>query len=820
MSDLSRVVSGYANVSGEVWDPLHQRLLFAADGALKSLDPLTGLVTNLAIPGAHELGDLDVSPDGAFVVITETAPRLGPFVNGASTPGTDLFYRVSLATGRVETLTFPAASNLESGVADIALTSSGAALLATYPGGDGETNVRLFSVTDTSPIFHDLPQGTEFKPELFPSDSHRYVLVAGGGISNGPFVIFDALAGRITAQADMQSFPGHQLGFGGIAYGAVSDAAQLVAVTDRGGDLVVTDLSLHLVKDLSFSFNLQTEGVAFSHDGRQLFVMQRQAGEVLVFDTSTWTQLGVVKTQTSALFDGYFRGGNLSTSADGRFLFVMGNTDIEVVDLNAHALSPPDQGLVTDVTVISDTTRVAAGQTVTHVDEWYYLSVSPGVAKTVLDIAGTVSTAGTSFLNGVNVGVGRSDQLFLIESTGVLRVSVSGSNATAHGYYEPNFDGPSFENRGLLEVTSTGDATGIASYALDGSYKNSGVVHVTAPIAFGFNLKNLEGPGVFVNSGLIEINNASGQTAGGAGVILSGNTSSFTNAASGTIIVGHAAAPATSIAVEITTSGGFRPDGVTYGNAGLIQGDIALVFSQSAPLAGLTYQRIFYNEATGVLRGVVQLTGDGVILKNAGLIDGPVNLGSGAETYDGSLGGRVAGMVSGGAGDDRIMGGAASDNFQGNQGNDTINGGGGDDVVVGGKDNDSQTGDAGDDIVWGNLGNDTLDGGEGNDQVRGGQGDDSVAGGAGNDFISGDRGNDTETGGTGSDIFHTSQDAGIDRVLDFHLSEGDRVQVDPGTTYSVSQVGSDTVIDMGAGNQMILVGVSMSALTGNWIFGA
>ena len=42
--------------------------------------------------------------------------------------------------------------------------------------------------------------------------------------------------------------------------------------------------------------------------------------------------------------------------------------------------------------------------------------------------------------------------------------------------------------------------------------------------------------------------------------------------------------------------------------------------------------------------------------------------------------------------------------------------------------------------------------------------------------------------------------------------------LDPGTTYTLSQIGSDTVIDMGNGDQMILVGVQMSTLTGNWIF--
>ena len=64
----------------------------------------------------------------------------------------------------------------------------------------------------------------------------------------------------------------------------------------------------------------------------------------------------------------------------------------------------------------------------------------------------------------------------------------------------------------------------------------------------------------------------------------------------------------------------------------------------------------------------------------------------------------------------------------------------------------------------------------------------------------------------GADTFHGSQDAGIDRVLDFNLAEGDRVQLDPGTTYTVSQVGADTVIDMGGGDQMILVGVQLASL--------
>ena len=102
--------------------------------------------------------------------------------------------------------------------------------------------------------------------------------------------------------------------------------------------------------------------------------------------------------------------------------------------------------------------------------------------------------------------------------------------------------------------------------------------------------------------------------------------------------------------------------------------------------------------------------------------------------------------------------------------------------------------------------------------ITGTTGADQLVGTSGGDAISGLGGNDSIAGGTGADLFHGSQDAGIDRVIDFRVSDGDRVFLDPGTTYTVSQVGADTVIDMGGGNQMILVGVTMASLPSGWIF--
>ena len=199
--------------------------------------------------------------------------------------------------------------------------------------------------------------------------------------------------------------------------------------------------------------------------------------------------------------------------------------------------------------------------------------------------------------------------------------------------------------------------------------------------------------------------------------------------------------------------------------------------------------------------------------------------GAGNDTIYGGLATDIAtdgaSYLRGEDGNDSILGSGGFDDINGNKGDDTIDGGsGGGDWLVGGQGDDLIKAHAGQNILYGNLGNDTLLAGSGGELMRGGQGNDSLAGGAGNDWLSGDRGNDTISGGAGADTFHTFSGAGIDRVLDFHLSEGDRVQLDPGTAYNLTQVGADTVIDMGSGDQMILVGVQMSTLTGTpgWIF--
>lgn len=189
--------------------------------------------------------------------------------------------------------------------------------------------------------------------------------------------------------------------------------------------------------------------------------------------------------------------------------------------------------------------------------------------------------------------------------------------------------------------------------------------------------------------------------------------------------------------------------------------------------------------------------------------------GDGNDTLDARAG--DGNYLRGDAGDDSILGAGGFDDINGNMGRDTAHGGNGDDWVVGGKDNDLLFGDAGGDVVDGNLGDDTLIGDAGADVLRGGQGGDLISGGAGDDYLSGDRGDDTLAGGAGADIFHGTAFSGVDRVLDFRVSDGDRVLLDPGTAFQLTQVGADAVVDMGGGNQVILVGVLLNTLPAGWI---
>lgn len=227
------------------------------------------------------------------------------------------------------------------------------------------------------------------------------------------------------------------------------------------------------------------------------------------------------------------------------------------------------------------------------------------------------------------------------------------------------------------------------------------------------------------------------------------------------------------------------------------------------------------------------------LARTADLLEGfagndQITAGAGGDTVRGGAGndrisvnGQDQTYLRGDDGNDVIYGGGGFDDINGNKGDDVGIGGDGSDWVVGGQGNDLLYGDrnegippinAGDDIVYGNLGNDTCYGGEGADWVRGGQGDDLVYGQDGNDWVAGDRGSDTISGGAGADVFYGFGGMGLDYVTDFSRAQGDRIQLAPGTAYTLRQDGANAIIDLSNGDTLVLAGVQTSSLTGDWLF--
>lgn len=274
--------------------------------------------------------------------------------------------------------------------------------------------------------------------------------------------------------------------------------------------------------------------------------------------------------------------------------------------------------------------------------------------------------------------------------------------------------------------------------------------------------------------------------------------------------------------------------------------------TSSAALAILATDKVAFSTGSAtqlsVLYGVDTITlamgGKSVIFgNNIATVSqaGNLTMPDGSAVYIGLTGsdsfvGKATGDAAfGGFGNDTLDGADGADLLQGNQGGDRLVGGAGSDTVYGGQDDDMLILGEGANFGQGNRGNDQVIGGEGADTILGGQdndiiqgsggadllngnrGDDSISGGGGADTLYGEGGADTLSGGAGADLFHGFSGGELDRIVDFSRSEGDRIVLDPGTAYTVSQVAGDVVVAFGGSNQIVLVGVAMSSLTGDWI---
>lgn len=168
------------------------------------------------------------------------------------------------------------------------------------------------------------------------------------------------------------------------------------------------------------------------------------------------------------------------------------------------------------------------------------------------------------------------------------------------------------------------------------------------------------------------------------------------------------------------------------------------------------------------------------------------------------------------------IGTSAGNTLTGGGGDDRLHGQAGADVLNGGLGRDLLTGDAGNDRLLGGGGGDWLFGGTGRDTLEGGAQSDALFGGTDADRLTGGRGSDRLSGNSGADVFVFGAGHGSDRITDFRLSDGDRLELASSlvgglsaaalVTRFGSDLGSSVQLDFGNGDRIVLTGVA--SLTG------
>jgi Ca2+-binding RTX toxin-like protein len=308
------------------------------------------------------------------------------------------------------------------------------------------------------------------------------------------------------------------------------------------------------------------------------------------------------------------------------------------------------------------------------------------------------------------------------------------------------------------------------------------------------------------NDGTITLNNASMAFRSGSGDTLTNNGTIKNSSASGlaTVFVETgdlSVENAGTILAQRTSSAAIQisnqvPAGLTtINNSGAITAVKGIAIAHDPGLSLSTLKVINTGTITGQSIAILGSAGADTVI-NRNTIIGDVNLGAGADTFDGRTG-QVIGTIALGADSDVYkVSDAAIDLLElSNQGTDRVDstvsfelGNNFEDLRllgsaqegVGNSLNNVITGNGFANTLLGYDGMDTLSGGAGADVLDGDAGNDILSGNDGADILSGGTGNDTMTGGVGADrfIFDTALNATTNFDIITGLSSIDRLVLD------------------------------------------
>jgi Ca2+-binding RTX toxin-like protein len=319
---------GHAGVQDFVLSPDGHTIYVAeADGMIRAYDTESHEQTDAWRVGG-DLGGIDITPDGKTIVAVEDETVFHK--QGASFDEivSHAVYSLDVTTGSVTTNLQTVDEYYPDGFFDIATTSDGKVILS---GDDqwGALTVLDLATGSFTDMNNNLYPGT-----LRASTSHDYIAVMEDGISDAPVKVFTSGTG-ITASHGL-----YQDGVEGYNYGVVAiDEMKGLVAQGLGSTVNIYDLSLHFAFDLNSYKALglgSVNGLAFSPNGRELYILDAAHDEIITVNTSVWEptktyDLGGV----SSIGDVY--GNGLVASGDGSYLAFVAADGVHVVDITRGA---------------------------------------------------------------------------------------------------------------------------------------------------------------------------------------------------------------------------------------------------------------------------------------------------------------------------------------------------------------------------------------------------------------------------------------------------------------------------------------------------
>ncbi|EGF93678.1 hemolysin-type calcium-binding repeat 2 copies family protein [Asticcacaulis biprosthecium C19] len=787
MTDLTTVFAVPVGSFRFHYDAARNVFYFADGGMLKSYNPLTQTTTTL-VTLSGKIGDFGLTADGSQILIAMAdIVRLADDSQSYS-----ILYRIDMATvsepGTYDVVHFQA-SYVSSAAYDLAILADNQVVMSV---GTVNNYIDVVFPADTNSFISYDGNQQLGGSHLIRSENGRYVMAQESISSGGEFQLYDSQTDQIIARSGAFTYNRGR--------GDISEAAGLLFMFTWRGHTIL-DLNLEVVHVIET--DAWTLDGKFNAGGHQLFLWDGATGQIEVYDTRSWTQIGSAQAMTTGLTSyeeslpegGRYPVGMMEVSADGRFLFLQTRTGYEVVDL-ASRLTTSQSGTAGD-----DAQFGTAGQ------------------DTIQGLGGNDTLNGLGNSDSLDGGDG-NDSL----SGGEIGDTLNGGagDDTISGGWNSLLNGGAGDDR--LESTLGADTIdggdGVDLFYLDMTTGASGMLFdmsqagtaAGTTLSNGVSVRNVEKVLVWgASQNDTFVGSSGGDTffggagndsyTGGAGTnsFSGGEGNDWGNAGTGT------SAQMGGGGGNDTLTGGAGADTVAGGN----DNDLLSGADGADTLQG--------GDGTDTVTGGA---GNDVVWGDSGndLLVGGV----GNDTIVGSVGNDTASYADAasgvsvdlslfdtqntlGAGEDRLssvenlIGSFTTDALTGDDGANQLNGEGGNDYLVGrdgrdtlygGAGGDDLRAGAGDDMVFGDDGEDLIFGQDGEDVLSGGADADRLLGGAGNDLLNGNEGGDILTGGSGNDTLVTSDG---DDTLEGG-DDNDLLTDTIGRGYMSGETGNDTLV--------------------------